>query len=209
MNARLTKAAEAATVAAARTTLPGEVAQAVVLGRVVEPYGLQGWCKVHLFGGDAAELGGMPQWWLAPAETLQHEGLMRGVAEVAAAWRAYPLLDLRPHGKGMIARFVGVDDRTAAEAIHGHFIAVPRAQLPEPAQGEYYWADLIGATVINQSGEHLGVVSELMSSGAHEVLCVRAGCGQERLLPFVAAVVKSVDLAATPRQITVAWELDW
>lgn len=190
-------------------TVQAEVVPAVILGRVVEPYGLQGWCKVHLFGGDAAELGRMAQWWLAPAGTVSHDGLVHGATELSAPWCARQLLDLRPHGKGMIARFAGVEDRTAAEAIHGHFIAAPRADLPEPAQDEYYWTDLIGAAVINHSGEHLGVVNELMSSGAHEVLCVRAGSGQERLLPFVAAVVKSLDMTATPRQIVVAWELDW
>lgn len=191
------------------TVAVADVTHAVILGRIVEPYGLGGWCKVHLFGGDAAELGRMAHWWLASADALQQDAAVPAAAEVAAPWQAYPLLALRPHGKGLIAKFAGIDGRTAAEDIDGCFIAAPRALLPVPAKDEYYWADLIGAEVVNLADQPLGVVAELMSSGAHEVLCVRDAGGGERLLPFVAEVVKSVDITAVPRLIRVDWGLDW
>ena len=74
-------------------------------------------------------------------------------------------------------------------------------------QNEYYWADLIGLDVVNQEGTRLGRVAELLRSGAHEVLELRDETGRQRLLPFVAAVVKRVDLAA--RQIRADWGDDW
>jgi len=83
---------------------------------------------------------------------------------------------------------------------------VPRAALPAPAPGEFYWADLVGLEVVNAAGEALGRVQGVFSTGANDVLRVGAGKG-ERLLPFVAAVVKKVDLAA--RRIEVDWGLDW
>ena len=59
----------------------------------------------------------------------------------------------------------------------------------------------------NLAGERLGRVAELVRAGAHEVLDVRDESGNQRLLPFVAAVVKEVDLVG--RRIQVDWERDW
>ncbi|SMB26359.1 16S rRNA processing protein [Sterolibacterium denitrificans] len=168
----------------------------VVLGRVNEAYGLRGWVRVHFFSDDAEAFGAMPQWWFGtPADGGK------------AHWQAHELSALKPHGKGYVAKFSRMDDRTAAEAIEGCFIAAPRAALPGTAKGEYYWVDLLGLDVVNAEGARLGRVVDLMRSGAHEVLCVRDEAGQERLLPFVAAVVKDVDSAL--REIRVDWGVDW
>ena len=79
-----------------------------------------------------------------------------------------------------------------------------------PAEGEYYWGDLVGLDVVNEADEALGTVSGLLSTGAHDVLQVQSGEGKgavERLIPFVAAYVLDVDLAA--RRIRVSWQKDW
>ncbi len=187
----------------------------IVLGRIVEPYSLHGWVKVHFFGDDPQALGEMPNWWLSPTadEALptppkNHTGNTAiATAAAPANWQSYPLESLKPHGKGMIAKFATIDSRTAAEAIDGWYIAAPRSVLPATNKDEYYWADLIGATVTNNQGILLGKVTHLMSSGAHEVLCLRDQQGQERLLPFVAEVVRQVD--TTRQTILVEWGIDW
>ncbi len=172
----------------------------IVLGRIVGPYGLRGWLNVHFFGDDPGALGNMPQWWLgkdAEAASLAD----------ASAWQPFGLQQLRPHGKGMVAKLGGIDDRTAAEAIDGCYVAAPRQALPETTKDEYYWADLVGLAVVNAEGVGLGRLVSLMSAGAHEVLCIRDDAGHERLLPFVAAVVKQVDVAAG--RMLVDWGSDW
>jgi 16S rRNA processing protein RimM len=170
----------------------------VVLGRVTGPYGLRGWLKLHLFGDGGLALADMPVWWFA----VDAEG---------DGWSSHHLQQLKVHGKGLIAKFDGVDDRTAAEALDGCFISAPRDTLPVTPEGEYYWADLVGLSVVNSQGERLGSVTRLMSHGAHDVLCVCDGSGngtqQERLLPFVAQVVQRVDTAR--REILVDWGVDW
>ena len=169
----------------------------IVLGRIAGPYGLQGWVKLNAYGDDFGALGTMPQWWL-------------GAAAEGEVWTPFALQDLKSHGKGWIVKFIGVDDRNGSEAITGSFIAAPRQALPETAANEFYWADLVGLEVVNTQGERLGRVTKLLSSGAHEVLCVCDGEGgkmQERLLPFVAQVVKSVDTANCT--IRVEWGADW
>lgn len=167
----------------------------IVMGRIVAPFGVKGWVKIHPFGDDPLAWGEMPQWWLA-ADAEAPE----------SAWQPVQLAGLREHGAGFIATFEGCSDRTAAEALQGRYIGAPREAMPAPDEDEYYWGDLIGLAVVNQAGESLGSVEALLSTGAHDVLQVRDG-DDERLIPFVAAYVLDVDLPA--RTIRVEWQKDW
>ena len=165
----------------------------VVLGRIVAPYGVHGWLKVKPFGDDPEGWCAMPQWWLAAdAES--------------GAWQAYGVESFRPHGAAWIAKLAGVDDRDGAERLDGCFVGVPREALPKTRKDEYYWADLVGLAVVNEAGESLGLVDSLIEAGASPVLVVVEG-SRRRLLPFVAAVVKDVDVAGS--RIRVDWERDW
>ena len=171
----------------------------IVLGRIVAPFGIQGWVKIHPFGDDPVSWRKLPHWWLS-----------RDADAPDAQWKQYTLTACRPHGKGLVAALAEVPDRNAAEAIDGFFIAAPREALPQPEENEYYWGDLVGLEVINEAAETLGTVSGLLSTGAHDVLQVQDGEGKgavERLIPFVAAFVLDVDLAA--RRIRVSWQKDW
>lgn len=171
----------------------------IILGRIISPYGLRGWLNVHFFGDDPLALGKMPQWWLGKDPNR--------LSPDESRWRTYAVQQLKPHGKSMIAKLEGVDDRTAAEAIDGNYLAAPREALPKTEKDEYYWADLIGLTVENTQGIGLGKLIQLMTAGAHEVLCIKDEAGQERLLPFVSAVVKQVDVNAG--KMLVEWGEDW
>lgn len=172
---------------------PGNEPGIIVLGRIVGPYGVQGWVRVHPFGDDPLSWQGMPLWWLSPRAT--------------GAWQEHPLKSFRVHGDGLVAAFEDVVDRDGAEALKGWWIGAPREALPVPAEDEFYWADLIGMDVLNTAGESLGAVEGLIETGANDVLRVVDAEGQERLLPFVDAVVRQVDAAT--RQIRVEWGLDW
>jgi 16S rRNA processing protein RimM len=167
----------------------------IVLGRIVAPFGVKGWVKVHPFGDDPLSWGEMAQWWLADSAEAP-EG----------TWEAVRLAGFKEHGAGLVAAFEGFADRNAAEALQGRYIAAPREALPSTGEDEYYWGDLVGLAIVNQGGEALGTVEALMSTGAHDVLQIRDG-DDERLIPFVAAYVLDVDLAA--RTIRVDWQKDW
>lgn len=170
----------------------------IVLGRLTAPYGVQGWLKLHPFGDDPAAWRAMRRWWVG-ADDADFDG-----------WRAYPLQTLRQQGKGWVVKLTGIDNRNAAEALVGSYFGAPRGDLPATDPGEYYWADLIGLTVVNEQQETLGQVSEMLESGAHAVMVVTEGTGEaavERLLPFVGQVVKSVDVPAGV--VRVDWQKDW
>lgn len=163
----------------------------VVLGRLVAPYGVKGWLHLHPFGDDPGSWSAMPTWWL-------------GIE--AAGWREYALDTLKSHGAGWVVKFMGLDDRVAAESLVGCEVAAPREALPKTAEDEYYWTDLIGLDVVGKTGDRLGTVKSLIETAANDVLVVQDG-ERERLLPFIVQVIQHVDLAS--RRILVDWEADW
>ena len=170
----------------------------IILGRFTAPYGVQGWLHLHPFGDDPGSWQAIKHWWLGDDE------------QDFSGWRSWPLQAMRLQGKGWVVKLTGVDDRTAAEQLVGKYVAAPRSALPATGQDEFYWADLIGLSVMNDRQESLGRVTELIESGAHAVLVVQEGEGKQavqRLLPFVGKVVKTVDVPAGV--IHVDWERDW
>ncbi|MCB1909187.1 MAG: ribosome maturation factor RimM [Rhodocyclaceae bacterium] len=167
----------------------------IVLGRIVAPFGVKGWVRVHPFGDDPLGWRRMSHWWISADDRADDDG-----------WRALRLKACRMHGNGLIAAFDGVDDRSAAEQLDKQFVGAPRDAMPQPADDEYYWADLIGLEVRNKAGCQLGTVAGLLETGAHDVLQVRDG-DEERLIPFVGAYVIEVDLAGG--RLTADWEADW
>ena len=167
----------------------------IVLGRIVAPFGVQGWLRIHPFGDDPEAWRNMPQWWLAADAEAP-----------AASWKAHAPEGVKRHGDGVVAKLAGIDDRDAAEALGSCYIGAPREALPAPAQDEYYWSDLIGVAVLNRQDQRLGRVKSLIETGAHQVLVVVDG-ERERLLPFVGHVVRAVDVAEAV--IRVDWDSDW
>ena len=161
----------------------------LVLGRIVGPFGVRGWIKVFSY--------------TEPREAvLKYEGLLLGRD---GDWQAMRVVEGQRHGKSVIARLEGVDDRDQAAALVGAEIGVSRKQLPEPEDGQYYWSDLIGLEVVHLDGAVLGNVDTLLETGAHDVMVVKGE--QERLIPFVKdKIVVGVDLEKA--RITVDWEWD-
>ena len=163
----------------------------VIMGRVAGAQGIQGWIKVQPYTADADSLLDYRTWWLGDEEH---------------GWREQGVMQSSLHGRSLIAQLMGCHDRNTAEKYKGLLIAIPRSRLPQPAEDEYYWTDLIGLEVRNLGDERLGVVDNLQDTGANQVLCVKGEEG-EILIPFIAAVIKEVDLAG--KVIRVDWQADY
>ena len=147
----------------------------VVMGQVVAPYGIKGWIKVRSFTEALDSLLDFPVWWLGK------EG----------NWRESRVIEASVHGKTIVASIEASPDRNAAERLKGLQIAVPRSSLPDAEEGEYYWLDLIGLRVFNLEGVELGVVDDIIETGANDVLQVKGE--KVHLIPFVAKFVHDVD----------------
>jgi 16S rRNA processing protein RimM len=160
----------------------------VVLGRIAGVYGVRGWVKVF-------------------SETDPREAVLKYTPWLLGPdLKPYTVIEGRRHGKGVVARLAGCDDRDQAATLVDQEIAVDRAQLPPPSPDELYWTDLEGLKVWNRDGIYLGVVHHLFSTGVNDVLVVSGE--RERLLPFAwGDVVRSVDLDLG--RIEVDWDPDF
>ncbi len=120
-------------------------------------------------------------------------------------WQGATVAEGKRHGKTVIVRIDGYDDRDQAASLIGTEIGVPRDEMPETGGDQYYWSDLEGLRVIHKDGAELGKVDHLLETGAHDVMVVKGE--RERLIPFVMKeVVLGVDLANG--EIRVDWEWD-
>jgi len=178
----------------------------VVMGRIVAPYGVFGWLKIvpdtEAFDG----LFDYDNWWLGKGDD----------------WREMVVETAKVHNDVIVVKLKGIDDRDAALACKGKQIAVPRSQLPEAEENEYYWSDLIGVRVKNLQDIDFGLIVDVFETGANDVLVVKPDTEiavsadiaevkekqqQERLLPFTAAVVLEVDVKA--KTMLVDWDADF
>ena len=97
----------------------------------------------------------------------------------------------------LVVAVEGVTDRSAAEALTNVTLWVPRDQLPEPDEEEFYHADLIGLVAHAPDGSIIGTVTAVHDFGAGDILDIAPiGDGPSLLVPFTKAIVPVVDLAA-------------
>ena len=106
---------------------------------------------------------------------------------------AMRLLGVREGGKAAVARFEGVADRGAAEALRGQLVEVDREALPPLEEGEYYHADLIGLPAEDRSGTAIGIVVAVENYGAGDLLEIELESGKRSLIPLREGIADLAD----------------
>lgn len=130
---------------------------------------------------------------IAGAHGVTGEVRLKLFGEGVAALRRYKAFNggtltlekLRDDGKGgAIARFAEVADRTGAEGLRGRTLDVPRGELPQLGDGEYYHADLIGLPALSDAGDSLGVCVAVENYGAGDILEIEQPGGVRFMVPM-------------------------
>ena len=171
-----------------------EQGKRVIIGRISGVHGVSGWLKVFSYTAPRDNIF-LYQPWL-----LGEDG-----KDTDTAWTEAEYDECGSRGKTLVVKFPGVEDREAAGRFVGRPLAVQRNRLPEPASGEYYWADLMQMEVVTRTGKRLGRVVDMLETGANDVLVVEGD--KRRSIPFVMGeVIRRVDL--DDARITVEWEWD-
>jgi 16S rRNA processing protein RimM len=183
---------------------------AIEVGRILDAWGVKGWVKILPHSTDPEALFAAKSWFLQAPDAKFRPGftLFSGTVTLRVD-------EAKVHSDTVVAKFDGLDDRNAAEALRGARIFLPRSSFPAASKDEYYWVDLIGLKVVNREGIDLGLVRDLMATGPHSVLCVEYTARQEdgssttaeRMIPFVSVYVDAVDIAG--KCITVDWQPDY
>jgi 16S rRNA processing protein RimM len=153
-----------------------EASRWVCVAKVVAAHGLRGALKLRCFTERAADV--------AAYGPLYDESGER--------WFEIEILGQTPGG--VLVRAEGVRDRSAAEALRGLLLFVPRNALPDPGPDEFYHSDLEGLSVEGSDGTHLGTVRGLENFGAGDLIEVAGADGRVLTLPFDRRTVPVVDL---------------
>jgi 16S rRNA processing protein RimM len=144
----------------------------IALAAVAGAHGIRGELRLKLFSDSIESLS-------------RHKKLCVGGVERR-------LLAIRD-AKNPVARFEGIDDRSAAEALRGSLIEIDRSALPPLGEGEYYHADLIGMPAVDRQGEPVGTVAAVENFGAGDLLEIEAEGGKRSLIPFTAGIADLED----------------
>lgn len=158
----------------------------VLIGKITKPQGIRGELRVVPYSGD-------------PESILQLNTFITKGPD--GALETHELAKAAQHGNKTVISLRLFDNINQVQHLVGREIFVWRSQLPELPEGEYYWFDLVGLSVVTEAGEPLGELSEIMSTGSNDVYVVRSG-KREILIPALEDVVLEIDLNL--RLMTVA-----
>jgi 16S rRNA processing protein RimM len=119
-----------------------------------------------------------------------------GPLEDESGGRKFSLTVVGKARGAVLAEVEGIGDRDAATALKGTKLYVRRSALPTPAEGEFYWNDLVGLRAELKGGTALGEVTAVHDYGGGPSLEVKREAGASVMVPFTNRVVPVVDLEA-------------
>ncbi|MEL7474898.1 MAG: ribosome maturation factor RimM [Cyanobacteria bacterium P01_A01_bin.3] len=162
--------------------MPEQENQWLTVGKITSPHGLKGLVKVRSFSD-------FPERFLEPGKRWVQQDGGQPIAMQLLKGTFQP-------GKNLyLVQFNRIQDRNDAEDWTGASVLVPTGDRPHLDDEEYHVADLLGLEAIEQSsGRVLGVIASVLPAG-NDLLEVRQGT-KHMLIPFVKAVVPTVDIAA-------------
>jgi 16S rRNA processing protein RimM len=136
----------------------------IALAAVAGAHGVKGEVRLKLFSDSVEGLS-------------RHQALHVGGTERR-------LVAIRASGKSGVARFEGIDDRAAAEALRGSLVEVDRSALPPLEASEYYHVDLIGLPAVDHADQAVGIIVAVENYGAGDLLEIKLDGGKTSLIPF-------------------------
>lgn len=147
----------------------------VLIGKFRKPHGIRGEIRMTVLT-DFPEL-------VSPGQ----------IVYVGEKHQAYTVRDIRWHGGDMLVSLKELQDRTAVEIFRNIMVYMKSIDMPELPEGEYFIHQLVGMEVITDQGEKLGVLKEILITGANDVYLVESQEGKELLLPATEEVVLDIN----------------
>jgi 16S rRNA processing protein RimM len=162
----------------------------VVIGRFGRPHGLKGFITLQSFTDPQDNILHYTNWHIFLKNT----------------WQPVKILSTEVHNKAITVKIAGYPERELVACLTNVEIAVQKDQLAQLKPGEYYWHQLIGMHVVNQEGDSFGTVTEIMPTGANDVLVVQ---GEKRyLIPYLPGQF-IIEINDSQQMITVDWDVDF
>lgn len=158
----------------------------IAVGKISGTHGIRGHLKVFSYSGNIESLQHSGTVLLKGKNGLLHEHRIKGVSA---------------HAGGFILSLDDFDDINQVLSLVGSELCLKRSQLPETAEDEYYWRDLIGLSVVTNQGVELGRIADIFETGSSDIYVVR-NADKEYLIPAIADVISQVDIPGNKMVIT-------
>ena len=148
----------------------------LVVGKLRRPHGLRGEMQMDVI-------------------TDFPERLRSGVTVfVGEDHQPYQIHTRRRHGDALLIAFQEYTDPESAGVLRNQYVYVRTEDRPALPEGEYYHHQLLGLQVISDSGARLGILRQILETGANDVYLVRPEQGRDILLPAIESVILAIDL---------------
>lgn len=147
----------------------------LIVGRIIKPHGVRGDLAMKVITDYPERLPELKTLYVGPA------------------FEPYTVKRVRFHAGGTLMLFKEVQDRNAAEALRGMMVYVHIDDAVPLEEGEYYLFQIAGARVITEAGDEIGILTDVLETGANDVYVIIAPDGQEILIPAIPEVIKQVD----------------
>ena len=155
-----------------------DIAELYQVGAITQTHGLRGEVKVFPMTDDVSRFKGMK-------ELILDAGKEQLVLEVTSA---------RQQKDRVILKFKGIDNINDIEKYKGCGLYVTKEKRVPLQEDEYFIADLIGCAVFSDEEEHLGEISDVITTGANDVYIVKCPDKKEILIPAIRQCILKVDV---------------
>lgn len=147
------------------------------IGRIIRPHGLEGRLKVLSY--------------------LESQDVLDGLRELFIGSHAreatvFPLHAIQKGREFFILKLGGIEDKDTASKSVGSSVWMPSEAMKKLPDGEYYWHEIIGLTVVTEEGRILGRIESVFPTGSNDVYVCRGG-EKEILLPAIGDVILKID----------------
>lgn len=159
----------------------------ILIGKITGTHGVRGQLQVLPFSGEAESITSLRSLYI---HTKQ------------GAFAPCEIRRAVPHKKRVLVTLKGFDSINEVLPFVGDELYIDRSQMPPLPEGEFYWCDLLGLTVVTDGGDVLGTLSDILETGSNDVYVVQ---NEEReiLLPATDDVVIAVDLGVGRMTVTL------
>lgn len=121
-------------------------------------------------------------------------GMNSVTLELDGKQKKYTVIEASPYKRHVLLKLKEIPDMTGAEALKGALIKIRREELTPLPDGSYYIFDIVGINVYTPGGEPLGVVEDVIQTGANDVYVINTGKPAPLLVPALKDVVREIDV---------------
>lgn len=148
----------------------------LVVGEILKPFGYRGEVKLKVITDYPANL------------------IKQKTVYIGPQARAFQVEWARLHSQYIRMKFVGYDTDVSVAKLRGELVQIPQTSAAKLKKNQYFHHEIIGLNAVTTSGEPLGVVQEILETGANDIYLVRTPEDKEILLPAIKSVIKKIDL---------------